>query len=200
MFCSDDPEHIKYARELARAPHAPVLCYQFVNEVLEKSANNAYRELLNHLEEILPLLPEESRAKEFIPYFYFLLPFEKLHHWRKIEITDIQAGDLLVYKDKDYDPNPAKRSPSSSPKTHISFISDADITEITLLESSKRTKERHLYNPNSGITPNENYSIAYSSLYSVSTDQPTGLSVIKIKGYKPIQNKLIYILRIMNHL
>ncbi len=192
----ENPDHIAYARALAISQYEPTSCFAFVNHVLEQKAPKAYKELLTAHEEVVRTLPETHITRDFIPYYYTLLPFEYLKHWRKVEIADIQPGDLFIYIDKDYNPDPSSRATNAPSGTHVSFVDSILDTQLVLLDSSKRRRGRHFRQRDSREIPPGKHLIAYSFL-DISTDPISGLSEIRFNGQKPLVNKYIHILRII---
>jgi hypothetical protein len=192
---------VTYARSLAIAQKKPASCFEFVSYVIAKSTPHAYQELLVAHKDILKNLPRPHRTPFFIPYYYSLLPFHSLSYWSKVNIADAQSGDLLLYIDKNYNPDPSSRAANTPSGTHIGIISDvlnhdiAACTRFSILDSSRRMRGRCFYHHNELIPPSKPGRIAYSFL-NVLHDPATDLWSVKFDGQRPLENKHVYALRI----
>ena len=147
---SNDFDHINYARSFAATQEKPFSCFQFVTHVLAQNAPLAHQELMKNHKIILQNLPAEHCTQDFIPYYYSLLPFPTLKYWKKIEITDVLSGDLLIYIDNAYNPDPLSRADNIPSGTHVAFVdtvlsnNGTDCLKLKLLDSSNRVRGRLL--------------------------------------------------------
>lgn len=195
-------ELVTCARSLAIAQQKPASCFEFVNYVIARSAPHAYQELLATHKVILKNLPPRHRTPFLIPYYYSLLPFDSLNYWSKVNITDAHSGDLLLYIDKNYNPDPSSRAANTPSGTHIGIISDVlnyDVagTRLSILDSSKRMRGRCFYHHSGLIPPSKPGRIAYSFL-NISRDPVTDLCRVIFDGQRPLENKHVYALRVGN--
>lgn len=193
-------EFVVCARSLAVAHQKPATCFELVSYVLAKSAPHAYQELLETHKAILKKLPQNHRSPFFIPYYYSLLPFDSLKHWKKVKITDAKSGDLLVYIDEKYDPDPSNRAAGAPSGTHIGFVSeilhhDKEGIKLSILDASKRIRGRCLYHQGRLIIPSKPGRIAYSFL-NILHNPITDLWSITFDSQRPLENKHIHIIRV----
>lgn len=196
----DEPDHVSYARSVAMRGEEIFSCFQFVNHVLEKSAPHAHRELIKAQTTILERLPETHRTKDFIPYYYSLLPFSQLTYWSEVDLYHIQPGDLFTYIDKNYNPDPSSRAINSPSGTHVGIVdsvlrADPYNLRLRLLDSSKRIRGRCFYHCSKLVTPIKRGHVAYS-LLSLLINPATRLWTVAFDGQKPLENKNVYALRI----
>lgn len=196
---SQEPEHLAYAKELAITSSEAVPCFQFVIDVLQQKAPEVYEELTAHHKQLLLKLDERYQTEEMIPYYYSLLPFDHLETLQLVSISDAQPGDLFIYIDKEYNPDPSSRAPNTPSGTHVGFINSIEEDKIILLDSSKRRRGRCFRTADSNIIPPEKNLIAYSFL-TITTDSHTRLSELNFKGQRRLNNKYIYILKVMRRL
>jgi hypothetical protein len=201
LLSCEDLDHVSYAKSLAAIQGEPSSCFQFVNNVLEHSAPCAYQKLLENHAILLKRIPEEHQAPHFIPYYYSLLPFEHLKYWEKIEVMNVQVGDLFIYIDRDYNPDPTTRVENAPSVTHVAIVDsvlknkDVGNIELKLVDSSSRIRGRRCCYKE--IAPVKRGSIAYSFL-DMLLESTTGLWNIKFISQKLLTNKYIHVLRIKN--
>jgi hypothetical protein len=200
VWCCIEHEFVTCARSLAVTQQRPATCFELVSYVLAKSTPLAYRELLEAHKAILKKLPPKHRSPFFIPYYYSLLPFDSLKYWKKVKVTDVQSGDLLVYIDEKYDPDPSSRAANAPSGTHIGFISDIiyhdkDGIKLSILDASKRVRGRCLYHLGRLTTPSKPGCIAYSFLNALH-NPATDLWKLMFDNQRPLENKRLYALRV----
>lgn len=130
-------------------------CFEFVNRVLRLTlSDSAFQELNQLHNDLLLSLKPEHRYEEIIPYHYFLISSKlrenqnNIIHWRTDDLFNIRAGDLFMYIDPNYDPDPSKRPPGQSSGTHVALVYDVIHIEpnesitICVIDSSTRKKGR----------------------------------------------------------
>ena len=200
VLCCTELELVAFARSLAVTQQEPASCFQLVSYVLAKSKPHAYQELLAAQKVILKSLPPKHRSPFFIPYYYTLLPFDQLKYWTKVNVADARSGDLLVYIDKNYNPDPSSRTPNAPSGTHIGLISDVlnqdqECIRLSILDSSKRIRGRCLYHQGRLVIPSKPGLIAYSFL-NILHNPVTDLWKVMFDSQRPLENKHVYALRV----
>lgn len=145
------PKHLRIAEALVG--YKGFSCYQFVQEVMKYSYPHAWDDMLLLREEMKTKTPKSYWSDDFIPYTYTQVDLSKAYYWRRLGLQDATEGDLLVYLDQHYDPDPAsrdKKCPSGG--THVGIIQKIlQRTEkqysFVLLDASQRGKGRHIKSP-----------------------------------------------------
>ena len=144
-----------------------------MNDVLAQSLpKQAYKELTSLHAAVHDNLPLKHQYSEPIPYHYSLIA-ERLDHakyWGARQIIfDARPGDILIYMDPEYDPDPSQRQPGD-PIGHVGFVDEIQIINpgqslrIRLIDLSSRRRGRghtENFNDNSYLKQEGN---AYSIL------------------------------------
>lgn len=149
-------------------------CYGFANQVLRLSLlPQALQEWDGLWQKTLHFLPDSHWAPEIIPYHYFLIAnFLKettasYKYWSCADIFEVKKGDIFIYEG-DYEHDPAKRSSSKAPDSHIAFVDEVlEAGEmkivLQLIDVSERMKGR-CFDLRKGGVPEKPGCIAYSFL------------------------------------
>lgn len=217
LHASEVPHHLFMAREFVTQQasqvtlsDSPPRCYQFVNDIIASSlpkAASAELEALN--KNIQAELPLSHRSPEMVPYHYFLVATYLMqkqagNFWRAKNLDEVTAGDLLIYIDPSYNPDPSHRPPHQPSGTHVAFV-DSVFTDETgefislhLVDSSRRFKGRSLNPTDLGwgkklppLKSGVGYSLLKIKACTISDDTQT-LWTCKFPYEKATQKKLIF--------
>lgn len=156
------PTHLLKAREAVveqisndDSRNSHINCFDFVNRILKTTLSEPTLNELSELHNrVLLTLEPAHRYSEIIPYHYSLIS-SLLHHnkgsakyWRNRSLFEAKPGDIFVYIDPNYDPDPHKRIPGQPSGTHVAFIDEIvesqtnEFIKMRIIDSSQRKKGR----------------------------------------------------------
>jgi hypothetical protein len=205
--CASDidqsPEHLMGARKMVGS-WEDWTCYSFVNAVLKNSLPKSSLEELTSLQDkIFETLPLTSQSYPLIPYHFALiaqyLQNDAFCSWQAVSPSNANPGDLLIYIDPTYDPDPLKRPKNAPSGTHIAFVDKVlKPLEFRVIDASRRVLGRRLLpsfeDTSKGIKVGM---IAYSHFTLTKMDEGETLYGLKIFGQKVSSPKNFYLLRII---
>lgn len=217
--------HLEYARTIVSEQRynsllerSALSCFEFVNGVLRETlSEEAFNELTMLHKMTNASLPLSHQYHEIIPYHYHLLARHiqnsdlSPRFWRERSVFEARPGDLFVYVDPFYDPDPTKRKIGQPSGTHVALIdevlnilSDHSVT-FRMIDSSKRRKGRGYapdYDASKGASSYVEGGVAYSTmtLKLLKDEQMDNLYLWRchILGQRSTK-KLVTILRIDEH-
>ena len=132
---------------------AEKICYRFVDHLLsQESFHHAWEELKKSHTYINDRLPSSHQAEHIIPYHYHLISLSlktnglSSQYWSSPPIEEAIPGDLFIYIDPLYDPDPSQRKARQPSGTHIAVIDavlkDKGTQSLRLIDASQRLKGR----------------------------------------------------------
>lgn len=189
--------HLEYARSIVAEQQykgsmerSSLSCFEFVNSVLRETLSRDERQELITLHEVINAsLPVAHQYHDIIPYHYHLVARQiqnstlSPQFWRECPVFEVRPGDVFIYVDPNYEPDPTKRKLGQPSGTHVALIDGilnivpGHSVTFRMIDSSKRRKGR-AYDPNydtsKGAACYVEEGVAYSTLTLKREDKQSG--------------------------